>query len=447
MPKKVLIISYIYPPAPGGGSPRLVRITRALAEQGFEVLVLTVKSSLFRAKDSSLLSEVENRARIYRTESLDPKRIAYLFARFFSRKKSPQITQPSSTSSPAFFKLLWRIFSRLRNWLLIPDEYIGWLPFAFLRACRIILREKPTLIITSSSPHSVQLAGLALKKIFKIPWLADFRDAWARHPYYFYPTLIHRWLSAQMEKSVVRNADLVLFAYGLEEAKKTYPKLEEKFKPLANAYSEKDFQGQKPHKLAGFSLLYVGAFYGAHSPKYFFQALSELISEHPEIKPEIRVWMIGQFSPELFELVKKYQLEKVIQIKDFLPHQQIISWLCSAKVLLLFLGSEVENSIVIPGKVFEYLRAPSWILAMIPEGETAQILRQAGGVVVVNGTDIKGIKEAILKLYSFYRQGKVPQRNYEFVAQFEEKQFQERLLKNLLNLIKGSTNTNFKPEF
>lgn len=434
MSKKALIISYVYPPAPGGGSPRLVRITKALKNAGFEPVVITVKQAISRGADPDLLEEVKNLAQIERTESLDPKRLAYIA---FSRKKSPaKDAVVSPFPQKGFFKRLWKAFSKFRNWLLIPDEYIGFVPFATARAIKFIRKEKPSIIITSTSPHSVQLAGLILKKLFKIPWLVDFRDAWARHPYYFYPTRFHRWLSAKMEKWVIKNADLVLFAYGLQEAKNTYPELKEKFKPLANAYSEKDFQKQKPIELEGFSLLYIGAFYGAHSPEKFFRALKDLIFEQTDIKSEIKVWMIGQFFPEHIEMVKKYNLENIVYIKDFVPHNKVISWLCSAKVLLLFLGSDVKNSIVIPGKVFEYMRAPGWILAMIPEGETAQILRKAGGALVVNGNDIKAIKHSLYQLYLFYKQGKKPERNQKYILQFEEKEFEKKFIEYLYELVK-----------
>ncbi len=413
----------------------MVRITKALAEQGFEVLVLTVKSSLSRAKDSSLLSEVENRARIYRTESLDPKRIAYLLARFFSRKKSPQITQPSSTSSSAFFKWLWRMFSRLRNWLLIPDEYIGWLPFALVRASRIILKEKPALIITSSSPHSVQLVGLALKKIFKIPWLADFRDAWARHPFLAFPTNAHCKLNQVLEKIVVKNAELISTAYGLKNWQDAYPGLESKFHYLPNGYREQDFAQAEKKNLPGFNLLYLGAFYGPQSPEVFFRSLRFALKKHPEIKKELKVWMVGQFNPEHLSLIQNFELSEWVQVQEYLPHSQALGWMLGAFALVLILAGEKE-SFVVPGKVFEYLRSPAWILALLPEGESAEILKKAGGVIICSSGKVEETAEAIFQLFQFWKEKKIPERNQKWVEQFEEKNLSKILVELVNSLMK-----------
>jgi len=323
--------------------------------------------------------------------------------------------------------LLWRIFSRLRNWLLIPDEYIGWLPFAFLRACRIILREKPALIITSSSPHSVQLAGLALKKIFKIPWLADFRDAWARHPFLAFPTNAHRKLNQVLEKIVVKNAELISTAYGRKNWQDTYPELKSKFHYFPNGYREQDFAQAEKKNLPGFNLLYLGAFYGAQSPEFFFRSLRFALEKHPEIKKELKVWLVGQFNPEHYSLISELELSEWVRVQDYQPHPQAISWMLGAFALLLILAGEKE-SFVVPGKVFEYLRSSAWILALLPEGETAEILKKAGGVIICSSGEAEEVAGAIFQLYQFWKENKTPERNWEWVAEFEEKTLQEKFI-------------------
>jgi len=433
---KILLISYIYPPAPGGGNLRLVRWTRALSRAGYEPIVITVKSTFARGQDQSLDDEVKEIARIERTASLDPKRIFFLVKNYLGflqpNSKEKNDRPPSKSHTPG---LAYRIFQALRNWLLIPDEMIGWIPFALARAIRIIRKEKPVLMITSSSPHSVQLVGLLLKKFSRIPWLADFRDAWSRHPYYFYPNRFYRRLNRGMERAVVKNADAITFAYGWKEAKQAYPEEKGKFYSLHNGFNEKDFQGVQPLVHPGFNLLYLGAFYGTQTPEYFFAALKELLAEHPELKNEIKVHLIGLFNPEHREMVRRHQLEEVVLIQDFIPHQEVASWMMAADALLLFLGCEIQESMVIPGKVFEYIRAPGWILAMIPEGETAEILRAAGGSVIVPGNQPEKIQAALLKLHQFWKQGKKPARNQEYVMSKEESRLKREMIKIVSSLI------------
>jgi len=417
--RKVLLISYIYPPAGGGGSPRLVRWTRAIANSGRQPVVVTVKEVFARSKDQSLLDEVSGIARIERTESLDPKRIVHLLQSAFGSKGRSELAAPAPAAAKSS-GLLWRAIQAFRLWLMVPDDLIGWLPFAALRAAAVIRREKPELIITSSWPHSVQLLGLLLKKIFKLPWIADFRDNWAGHPHYFFPTQAHRKLNAWMEKAVVRNADLVTFAYGLKQAQEAHPRFKAKFRELSNGFRERDFQGVEPMPQTGFNMLFLGALYGAHGPKNFFQALQRLLRDHPELKSELKLRLIGQFFPFDLALAKEYGLEEVVTFMEFIPHNQVFRWMLAADVLVLILSGDVESSQVVPGKVFEYLRSPAWVLGVIPEGETAEILRAAGGAMIASGRDPEKIAEAILKLHRLWKQGQKPERNMDYVMTKEE---------------------------
>lgn len=437
--KKVLLISYIYPPSGGGGAPRLVRWTRAIANAGYQPVVVTVKGVFDRTNDPGLLQEVQKIARIERTGSLDPKRVVYLLQNILKKfRRSPDPATPGKIQAgPGLSKTgswLWGFFQKLRNWLMVPDDLLGWLPFALLRAARIIREEKPCLVITSSWPHSVQLTGLILKKIFGLPWLADFRDNWARHPYYFFPTGLHRRLAAVMEKSVVENADLVTFAYGLDNARKAYPDLGKKFRSLTNGFNERDFQDIKPQDLKGFNLLHLGALYGAHGPRHFFGALERLKKNRPEIKSEMNVWIIGLFYPEHIALAREYHVEDMVQFRNFIPHDRVFSWMFAADALLLFLASELQEAAVIPGKVFEYIRSPAWVLGMIPEGETAEILRAAGGALVVPGNQPEKIEAALVELYGFWKQGKKPERNREYVMTKEEGYLGREMIKFISGL-------------
>jgi len=436
--KKALLISYIYPPAGGGGSPRLVRWTRAAAQAGFKPIVLTVKEVYERGKDQSLLAQVQSLARIERTESLDPKRMAFLFQTALRRKKnvpSEKVREPEPSPTNSSAGRLWRLIQLLRNWLMVPDDLIGWMPFALCSAWKIIRREKPSLLITSSSPHSVQLIGLVLKKISGLPWLADFRDHWAGHPYYAFPTRLHRRFNAWLEKAVLENADLVTFAYGLKTASRAYPRLQSKFRELSNGFCEQDFQNVQPLPLSGFNLLFLGALYGAHSPQNFFKALQQLREQHPELSSELKVWMVGQFLPFDIALAKELGLSEMVNFKPFLPHSQVFSWMLAADVLVLILQSNLQSSVVVPGKVFEYIRAPKWILGLIPEGETAEILRAAGGALIVPGNQPEQIQAAILELHRRWKQGEKPLRDMSYVMSKEENCLNQQMQNLLASLL------------
>jgi glycosyltransferase involved in cell wall biosynthesis len=322
---------------------------------------------------------------------------------------------------------------------MVPDDLILWLPFALWRSRRLIRKERPAVVITSSWPQSVQLTGLLVKKIFGIPWLVDFRDNWARHPYYAYPTRFHRALATLMEKWVVGNADLVTLAYGYDDFTRVYPQWREKFRELTNGFRESDFVGARPRAMEGFKLVYLGAFYGAQTPAGFFHALHQLTQSHPEIKPDIKVWMVGQFYPEHLAMAEEHGVSDLVSFHPFVPHAEMFNWLIAADVLLLFLGSEDKESAVIPGKVFEYIRAPGWILAMIPEGETAKILGASGGSYIIPGNQHDRIAAALFELYGLWKEGRKPVRNLNFVMSKEEKNLKNEMARMISELADGKS--------
>jgi glycosyltransferase involved in cell wall biosynthesis len=437
--RKILFISYAYPPVAGGGAARVVRWTMTIHQAGFQPVVVTIKNAYQRGRDLSYLKEIEAVARIERTGSLDLKRVVYVLGSYWARFRRKK-RDNSSTASHAepraseTWRRLWSFLQALRNWFMVPDDLILWLPFALWRSWRLIKKERPALVITSSWPQSVQLTGLLVKKLFGIPWLVDFRDNWARHPYYAYPTRFHRALATLMEKWVVGNADLVTLAYGCKDFARVYPQWRNKFRELTNGFRESDVAGARPRAMEGFKLVYLGAFYGAHTPAGFFHALRQLTQSHPEVKPDLKVWMVGQFYPEHFALAEKYGVADLVNFHPFVPHSEIFNWLVTADALLLFLGGTAEAAVV-PGKVFEYIRSPAWILAMIPEGETADILRAAGGALIVPFNQSEKIEEAILQLYQYWKKGEKPERIRKYVMSKEEDYLRGKMVEFINSLI------------
>ena len=64
MLKKVLVISYYWPPSGGPGVQRVLKICKYLNKFGWEPIVLTVKDGDFPAKDYSLNEEAKT-AKVY----------------------------------------------------------------------------------------------------------------------------------------------------------------------------------------------------------------------------------------------------------------------------------------------------------------------------------------------------------------------------------------------
>ena len=170
--KKVLIITYYWPPSGGSGVQRWLKFSKYLPEFGIEPIVLTVDPDFatYPSIDTTLELEVSDSIRVYRTKAKNPLEV-YQKIR---RKPAPQ----SGFAGEKKSGLLDKIFRFIRGNVFLPDARIGWNPYAFEKAKQLIKELNINTVITTSPPHSTQLIGLRLKKEFTIQWIADLRDPW-----------------------------------------------------------------------------------------------------------------------------------------------------------------------------------------------------------------------------------------------------------------------------
>ncbi|MEZ4897109.1 MAG: hypothetical protein R2806_09750 [Saprospiraceae bacterium] len=204
MTKKLLIITYYWPPSGGAGVQRWVKLSKYLPKYGIEPIVLTVDSgsASYQDLDPSLNDEVREDLRVIRTRSFEP---INWYKRLFGGKDLP------SGGFANVGRLTWKkkLMFALRSNLLIPDPRIGWKNYAYRSAQKLLRSESIAAILTTSPPHSVQLIGNKLKRKTDIPWIVDLRDPWT--DIYYYDTLRHSAWShlrnTRMERAVLENGD------------------------------------------------------------------------------------------------------------------------------------------------------------------------------------------------------------------------------------------------
>ncbi len=186
--KKLLIIAYCFPPLGGVGTLRTLFLTSHLAKFGWCTHVLTVREGASgQPQDQTLMAKIPPDFKISRTGYWDVTTPLRFMGKFFPSK--------------------W--IEKLRAGLL-PDTYVGWLPFAYQQARRIIAREQIDMIYTVSFPHTAHLVGYLLKRRTGKPWLADFRDEWTQNPFIFYRWTWQRRADVWLEQRVIQAADRIV---------------------------------------------------------------------------------------------------------------------------------------------------------------------------------------------------------------------------------------------
>lgn len=416
--KKVLIISYYFPPMGMSGVQRTLKFAKYLPHYGWQPHVLTASSPRYFAFDTSLLAELSGDTPIHRSGSWDALSLMQALTRRRSAIRSGESMDPPER--------VRKSLSLLSQTLFQPDNKIGWLPFALRKGLRLLAAEPFDLIYSTAPPYTDHLVGLALKALSKRPLVLDFRDAWTRNPLHTYVTPFHLGASQLLERLVVRQADAVVsinewIQDGLRPAHG--PDDGAKFHVVSHGFDPEDFQ------LAGrelvpspdvFTITYAGTFYGARTPAYFLEALRLLLDEMPEARRKIRAVFVGVFRKDNQRLVQELRLEDVVQIVPYSEHRQSIGYLLRSHLLWLTVA---EGPTISTSKLYEYIGARKPILACVPsDGAAARVVRDLGNATVVPPQDVQAIKEALRAYYHrFATSGLPPPTDARKVRRYDRK--------------------------
>ncbi len=420
--KKILVITYYWPPSGGAGVQRWLKFVKYLPEYGYEPVVLTVdeESASYAQMDQSLAGEVDPRIKVVRTPSFEPYN---LYLKLSGKKEIPfgGFTNEGSVS------FLQRIFRFIRGNLFIPDPRKGWNRYALKAAKKIADQEKIEAVITTGPPHSTHLIGYHLKKSRGIKWIADFRDPWT--DIYYYKDLSHTSLAKRydrkLESKVLNSCDKVI-TVGYELKKLLESKMEtgerrretgnaspvsSKVHVITNGYDTEDFKNQKPSPVSGlpspvsdlkFYITYAGTISSYYRMEGFIDALADLPEE---IRQQIYVRFVGNISPVVNDLFAKAGLSSQIEMTGYVAHDISIDYLFQSGALLLLIPDVSENKGILTGKFFEYLATGKPILAIGPtDGDVAEILKESGAGFIYPYDDVAAIKECIFGLFNDKRE-------------------------------------------
>lgn len=396
--KKVLIITYYWPPSGGAGVQRWLKLSKYLPEFGIEPIILTVdeKQASYPILDETLLQDISPDLKVIKTSSFE---VLDWYKKIKKTKKVPYGGFASSSQNIGFIEKTMRF---VRGNFFIPDARIGWNKYALKEALKIIAAERIQTIITTGTPHSTHLIGLDIKKKHPhIQWFADFRDPWTDIFYndLLMQTKLAKKINASQERKVLEKADFVItVGENLKEMflQKSTKILDEKFLILQNGFDPSDFQALAEKEPSDqFKILYLGT----ASIDYPFQSILEAIDLIPnEDKKKILVEIIGSFDYETDQLFDKFGKSFSIVKKSYIPHNEVPAQLNLADMLILMIPKTKNDKSITTGKIFEYLAIKKLILGIGPvDGDAAKIIQETDSGAFFTSTDIESIQKFIQK--------------------------------------------------
>lgn len=440
--KKVLIISYYFPPSGGPGVQRVLKFVKYLPEFGWKPIVLTVKDGDFPARDESLLKEVPAEIDVHRTDIFEP----YDLYRKLTGKSKSTAVDVNNIDGGSKTRMSDKIAEFIRATFFIPDARIGWKKHAVKEGKKIIDTQKPDIIFSSSPPYTCALIAMELKKYAEkkygkpIPWVSDFRDAWTD-----YLTTPNRWflpkkIDRKYERTTLDKADTVtIVASGMkDDFERKYPEVSAKtdFVLLRNGFDSDDYKHTKLNEAKNdkFTIVYTGSMYGKRNPYYMLDTIAELVNDGKVDKNKIKFIFVGRLGSDITEYINNSPLKDTIEIISYVPHSVSIDYLMKADAMLLLIDEDKYSKMILSGKVFEYLGASALtgkpVFAITGEGEARDLLVETGAGIINPHHKPEVLKENYLKLYNGFFENNtaiLPTSDKKAIEAYERKLLTQKL--------------------
>lgn len=396
--KKVLIITYYWPPAGGPGVQRWLKFVKYLPDFGIEPIVYCPENPSYPITDTSLVSDIDSNLTVLKTPIREP----YKWAQFFSKSITATLSK-GLISNQKKQSILEKLLLFIRGNFFIPDARISWVRPSVSFLSDYITEHQIDTIITTGPPHSLHLIGLQLKQKHPLKWVADFRDPWTQIGYHKKLKLssFAQKKHNRLEASVFQMADELLVTS--LKTKTIFSELTST--PILILTNGFDFEITNNTPLdSKFTLSHVGSLLEGRNPSVLWKVLSDLITESKEFAATFQLNLIGSVSTEVLETLYNYGLENHICNLGYLPHNEVLEYQKKTQLLLLIEEDSKETQYIIPAKLFEYMASKRPIIAIGPDtSDIETILNQTNSGTYFRYDESEVLRKRLWQHFEAYK--------------------------------------------
>lgn len=392
--KKVLIITYYWPPSGGSGVQRWLKFAKYLPENKIQPFIYTPENPYPEVIDKDLLDDIPKSIKVWKSNIWEPY---HLKDRIFGKGIKAQNAGIVSKNNTLKNKLLnW-----IRGNLFIPDPKIYWVNPSISLLLRKIQKENIEYVITTGPPHSMHLIGLGIKdKNPNIKWIADFRDPWSEldllKEFHLFKSSINK--HQKLEKRVLENANVVLTVSEswVNDLKRLGAN---RVELITNGYDSDDFL-VKPKNNDKFIIGHYGLINHLRNPRNLWKTLAEMCLEDKEFNKKLEIHFAGNVDEEVIKEIRSYDnLKYKIKQLGYLSHSDVLEQYNEAAVLLLLLFNSKSGKGNYPGKIFEYFAANKPVLAFGPKDSDVQKLIKETRCGIYHSYLEDNLRDTIRRLY------------------------------------------------
>ena len=401
--KKVLIITYYWPPAGGPGVQRWLKFARYLPENGFEPIIYTPSNPQYPIVDEALVQQVPPGISMVRRPIFEPGALTGIFGQRQLGRISSGIIPPAKKQTPLQKLALW-----VRGNLFIPDARKFWVRPSVKFLNEYLRKHKIDTVITTGPPHSLHLIGLELKaKNPGLHWVADFRDPWTTIGYQSQLKLTRRSAArhAYLEKTVLAAADDIVVT-SPSTAAEFKSKTSRPVHVVTNGFDVEPVTDAPP--AARFAVSHIGSLLSQRNPAALWDALAQLTRDLDGFSRDFTLQLVGAVSPEVTQSIKEAGLGEFLDAPGYVSHQQAVNYQRDSAVLLLIEIDSPETKSIIPGKLFEYMASGRPVLALGPDdADFSHIIRDTQTGIFARYGETNKIKTYLEQCYLRWKQGQL----------------------------------------
>lgn len=355
VPRRVLLISYAFPPLVNAQAIRWLMLVRQLVSRGDTVDVLTVRLPPYY---EDLLDEIPAGVRIHRVPPGPIERLAF-GAKARLRTERDWITTRRQAGALGVLRRLYNLVRRAADGVLVTDLCTEWFPLAAPRALALGREDRFDVVVSSFEPGVSHLLGWLVKRRVGLPWLADFGDPWVNQ----HTPAWRRRIDQSIGRRLIARMDVVTvttraLADALErQSGHLHPVhvVPQGFDPdLSSAVAP-----ERPVGSDKLSVVYTGTLYeDLRSPSTVLSALHLLRDRDVPVSLTIA----GRVPHTIVDDPALRDLGDVVRFLGVVPHKRALALQNGADVLLHLdnYGTDLQE----PGKFYEYLGAARPVLVV-----------------------------------------------------------------------------------
>ncbi len=427
--KKVLIISYYWPPGTGAGVFRWLKFCKYLRSHGWEPAVYTPLNPEAQGRDTSLEKDIPKGMTVIKKPIREP----YALYKLLTGRSQKERIQSGFLNEQRNPGKADRIAAWIRGNYFIPDARKFWIRPSVRFLSKWLSHNKMDAMVSTGPPHSMHMIAMGLKEKLGLPWLADFRDPWTGID--FYDKLMpgeradrkHR----QMEQGVLSLADkVVAVSHGM--ASELEGICHRKVEVVSNGFDPDDFRDlpePDPHE---FCITHLGSMNADRNPLVVWETLSHLVSEDPFFSEYLQVRLIGKTDFSVQESIKQNGIMHLVDFIPCMPHQKALQKAASSAILLLPVNNTPNARSITTGKLFDYLALQRPVLCIgPPTGDAASIIKETRSGTTIDFYDRHACRNFLLKSAERFKKNQSKPLKQSF-GQFDRKKLTSRMA-GLLN--------------